>query len=597
MRQLDRRTFIGLGSLTFAGCAKEGQYFGNTLPPNRQQLICATIGTVDSLDPAKSVDFIAEGSVLRALFEGLTNYHPQTMEPTAGIATHHETSPDGMRVTLFLRGHSHLRGAAFADTNTLRSQYENRTLPEDLSRGHAAPPVGVPVRWSDGAIVTAHDVVYSWRRVLDPATAAPYAYLLYCIQNAKEVNAGLVPPEKLGVRALDEFTLQADLRAPTAYFLRLLSCLTLAPVPRQAIEAARRRGSENSWTEPGWIVTSGPFTLLERRPRDRTVLSRNPKYIEADLVGLEEVSFLPVPELAASVNLYKSGDAHVIAPGVLPPFLAPSLSGKRDLCTAPAFATCFPCFNTTKPPFDNVLVRYAFNMAIDKQAIAAVFGFGRVPSRSLVPPLEGYKMPASLMIEVEGRSYDVLSYNFTGARELLAKAGYPAGMDSRGHRLQIDLLGPNLADVRLRCEILQQQLQSNLGVGVNIVTQEFQTFMGRVFSGDFRGIADYADSGLYLDPNWFLGEFVTGSSVNPTGWADPKYDDMLAKANATLDAATRMQRLADCETYLLEGMPFIPVFYDAWAYPQKPYVHGIGPNLMDVHPLKYAWIDTNWRPS
>jgi oligopeptide transport system substrate-binding protein len=273
------------------------------------------------------------------------------------------------------------------------------------------------------------------------------------------------------------------------------------------------------------------------------------------------------------------------------------LSGKRDLCTAPAFATCFPCFNTTKPPFDNVLVRYAFNMAIDKQAIAGVFGFGRVPSRSLVPPLEGYKPPASLVIEVDGSSYDVLDYNPTGARELLAKAGYPSGVDSRGHRLQIDLIAPNLADVRLRCEILQQQLRRNLNIAVNIGTQEFQTFMERIFSGNYRGMADYADSGLYLDPNWFLGEFVTGSSANPTGWADPSYDDMLAKANATLGPPTRMQRLADCETYLLRGMPFIPVFYDAWAYPQKPYVRGIGPNLMDVHPLKYAWIDTDWRPS
>src|SRR5215471_440069 len=393
MKRLDRRTFLGLGSLTFAGCARESPYLGNTHPPAHQQLVCATIGSLDSLDPAKSADFVAEGSILRALFEGLTSYHPQTMQPAAGIATNYEISRDGMRVTLFLRGHSRPRGTAFADTNTLRSEYLNGSLLVDLSRQHTAPSTRVPVRWSDGTVVTAHDVVYSWRRLLDPATAAPYAYLLYAIQNARSINAGTMSPEKLGVRALDEFLLEVDLHAPTSFFLQLLSIPAMAPVPRQAIEAARRLGRENSWSEPGWIVTSGPFTLQERQPRDRTILVRNPKYIEADLVGLREVSFLLVPEQQACINLYKAGDAHMIVPGVLPAVLGPSLSRKRDFCTARAFATCFPCFNTTRPPFDNVLVRYAFNMALDKKAIADVFGFGRVPARSLVPPVQGYRPP------------------------------------------------------------------------------------------------------------------------------------------------------------------------------------------------------------
>jgi ABC-type transport system substrate-binding protein len=236
-------------------------------------------------------------------------------------------------------------------------------------------------------------------------------------------------------------------------------------------------------------------------------------------------------------------------------------------------------------------------MALDKRAIAGVFGLGRVPARGLVPPLPGYRPPANLTIEIDGQTYDVLEYNPRGARELLAKAGYRWGRDKQGHPLEIEILGPNLVDIQLRCEIFQQQLRSVLGIGVSIALLDFQAFLQRVFSRDYRGIADYADSGLYLDPNWFLSEFVTGSSVNPTGWADPEYDYMLAKANAMLDSAARMQKLADCEMHLLRAMPFIPVFYDSWAYPQKPYVRGIGPNPMDVHPLKYAWIDTNWRPS
>jgi oligopeptide transport system substrate-binding protein len=220
-----------------------------------------------------------------------------------------------------------------------------------------------------------------------------------------------------------------------------------------------------------------------------------------------------------------------------------------------------------------------------------------MPARSLIPVLDGYKPPESLLVEVQGNSYDVLDYNPTGARELLAKAGYPAGLDSNGRRLKVDLLGPNFADVRLHCEMLQQQWRANLGVQVNIATQEFKTWIQNIFAGNYRGITEYSDWGFYLDPNWFLDQFVTGSSVNASGWSDPQYDDLLAKANATLDPLLRMQRLADCERHLLRAMPVFPEFYDVWAYPQKPYVRGIRPNVMDVHPLKYAWIDTKWRPS
>jgi ABC-type oligopeptide transport system substrate-binding subunit len=598
MRQLDRRAFLGLGSLALAGCEREGPYFGETRPPARQQLICATAWTGTSLDPATATELLAEGSVIRALFEGLTNYHPQTMEPMAGIATHHESSPDGMRITLFLRGHPRPHGVRLANTDGLRREYHNGTLPIDLSRGGATPADYVPVYWSDGTPVTAHDVVYSWRRALDPATAGPNAYLLYYIQNAGAFNAGRVAPDKLGVRALDEFTVQVDLQAPTAFFLRLLSCPTFFPVPRQAIEAAQRLSRENSWTEPGSIITSGAFTLRERRPRDCIVLARNPRYIEAGLVGLEEVSLLLIPEVTVGANLYKTGQTHLITGLPLPPFTTRVLSGKRDISTAKAFGTVFPCFNTKKPPFDNVLVRYAFNMATDKRAIADFFGFGRVPARTLVPTLAGYKPPDGLLVRVDNRSYDVLDFDPAGARELLARAGYPRGLDSHGRRLRVDFLTPIYADVRVRlqAEILQQQWRANLNVEVNIATQEFQAWAQNIFSGNYGGVTEYADWGYYLDPNWFLNQFVTGSSVNATGWTDPEYDDMLAKANGTLDPLVRMRRLADCETYLLRAMPFIPVFYDAWAYPQKPYVRGIAPNVMDVHPLKYAWIDTNWRP-
>jgi len=148
MKRLDRRTFLGLGSLTFAGCARESPYLGNTHPPARQQLVCATIGSLDSLDPAKSADFVAEGSVLRALFEGLTSYHPQTLEPMAALATHYETNADQTRFTFYLRGHASPRGIRLPNTDTLREQFETGGSMKILPAGILRPQIEYP---PDGA--------------------------------------------------------------------------------------------------------------------------------------------------------------------------------------------------------------------------------------------------------------------------------------------------------------------------------------------------------------------------------------------------------------------------------------------------------------
>lgn len=136
---------------------------------------------------------------------------------------------------------------------------------------------------------------------------------------------------------------------------------------------------------------------------------------------------------------------------------------------------------------------------------------------------------------------------------------------------------------------------SELSVRVNVTLQEFKTFLQSQYSLNYAGVSDSADWGYYRDPTWFLSEFTTGASANIAGWSDPRYDSMLANAAATVDPTIRMERLAHCERYLLRAMPFVPIYHDIWAYPQKPYVRGVNPNLMDVHPLKYVWIDTNWR--
>jgi ABC-type oligopeptide transport system substrate-binding subunit len=208
--------------------------------------------------------------------------------------------------------------------------------------------------------------------------------------------------------------------------------------------------------------------------------------------------------------------------------------------------------------------------------------------------MEGYDEPASLNVNIGGKTYDVLSYDVEAARELLAKAGYPEGVSRDGRRLKVEILFNTTETHKQIAEIVQQQWRKNLGVDATLVNQEWKVYLETLDNIHYNGVARRGWIGDYVDPNTFLDLFVTGSVNNGSGWTDPKYDAMLAEANSTTDPAARMKRLSESETYLLKAMPFVPIYIYSWFYLKKPYVRGIAPNLLDQHPFKYIRIDTDW---
>jgi oligopeptide transport system substrate-binding protein len=629
------------GLLALAGCSSSGQYFGKVAPPDQQRLVYVNGTEPETLDPTKSTG-VPESHIIDALFEGLTKYHPKTMEPTAALATHFESNADNTQFTFYLRGHPNPRGTRLPNTDTLRQEYEAGKLKEDFSRGHSAPPDGVPARWSDGNTIRAEDFVYSWRRAIDPATTADYASMLYYVKWAEEINSGKVrlrdretgrfrveaatgkeiittekeiaadtklaalaessdtvkfKPEDLAVRALDDFTLQVEMRAPTAFFVKMQSHHVFYPVPRQAIERARDTGIESRWTQPDRIVTSGAFTLGEWRPYDKIVARKNPNYYEADLVALEEVTFLPIVDTTTCVNLYKAGAAQAMMANQVPqPFIPVLRRDKKDFYITPALSSYFYLVNTRKPPFDNPLLRYALNMAVDKQSLTEFLSAGQLPGTSLVPPMEGYDSPRSLEVIIDGKSYDILSHNPQAARELLAKAGFASGVGRDGRRLRVEILFNTLETHKQIAEIIQQQWKLELGIDASLVNQEWKVYLETLDNLHYNGVARRGWTGDYVDPNTFLDLFVTGSANNGSGWSDPKYDAMLADANSTTDPSARMKKLGECEQYLLKAMPFVPLYIYTYFYLQKPYVRGVETSILDQHPFKYIWIDTNWKP-
>jgi oligopeptide transport system substrate-binding protein len=641
LRHKSALSLILASVIAVAGCATGGEYFGKTTPPGGGRLVYENGAEPETLDPQKSTG-VPESHLLDAIFEGLTKYHPKTLEPMAALATHYETNADNTQFTFYLRGHANPRGVKLPNTDTLRQEYEAGKVKEDFARGHSAPPDNIPARWSDGTPITANDFVYSWRRAVDPETAADYASLLYYVKNAEEINSGKVhfrdpatgsfrtdpqsgreitatakqvkeeprlaelaarsevvkfAPEDLAVRALDDFTFQIDMRAPTAFFVKMQSHHIFWPVPRQSIESARGRGVESAWTQPENMVTSGAFRMKEWKPYDKIVLDKNPYYYEADLVSLNEITMLPIPDYTTAVNVYKAGEADTMSANAIPqPFIPILRRGVKDFHMTAAFTSYFYLINTKKPPFDNVALRYALNMATDKDALTEFLGAGQIPALNLVPPIEGYQTPRSLTVEVAGKSYDVLAHNPDAARELLAKAGYPNGVGRDGRRLKVEILFNTTETHKQIAEIIQQQWRKELNIDAELVNQEWKVYLETLDNLHYNGVARRGWTGDYVEPNTFLDMFVTGSVNNGSGWADPQYDRTLEEANAMTDQASRMKRLAECEAYMLRQMPFVPLYIYTYFYLQKPYVRGIEANLLDQHPFKYIWIDEGWTP-
>src|SRR4030095_15129661 len=318
---------------------------------------------------------------------------------------------------------------------------------------HPAPDA-IPACWSAGAPITAHDFVYSWRRFVDPRTAAPMAYQLFYVKNAEDINTRKRHPHELGVRALDEFTFQVDLRSPTPFFLQVITVYWFSAVPRRAIDTARQRGNESSWTEPQHMVVSGPFTLREWRMHEGITTVRNPRYYDAHMVGLDEFTFLPLVDGTTAVNLYQSGAVATMPGFSFPPVFTSILGRKKDFHAEPAFGTVAPTISALKPPLDNVLLRYALNMGAEKKPFTDLLGGSRIPASNLVPPVPDYPRPDTLQVTVDGTSYDVLSFNLEGARALPAKAGFDSVSGHARRTLEITYHFPALPDANLKAHML-----------------------------------------------------------------------------------------------------------------------------------------------
>jgi oligopeptide transport system substrate-binding protein len=478
-----------------------------------------------TLDPAQVTGQL-EGRIDLALFEGLTTRNAKG-DIIPGMAESWDHTPDGLTYTFHLRP---------------------------------------GIKWSNGDPLTAYDFLNSWKRVLEPSTGSQYAYQLYYLVNAEAYGTGKLKDfSQVGVKAPDDHTIICTLAHPTAYFLELTSFQTLCPVH---LPTVNKYG--NDWTKPGKMVSNGPYLLKEWRLNDYLLLEANPYYWRP--VAVHRIKVLPTNNATACFNLFFSGKSDLIQDTrSIPSALVQDIKNEPYFHSNPFGATSFVRFNVKRKPFDDVRVRQALALALDKEDIVTkITRCGEAVANTLVPPGNaGYLPPQGL------------SYNVAAARQLLAEAGYPGGKGFPDVKL---LYAKRGSGEQVAAE-MQALWKRDLGItSISLRPQEWKVYLNTQDLVDFD-LDLGAWIGDYNDPQTFIDMFVTGGGNNDTNWGDPQYDQMLATSENTADPAARMKILSDMEKILVDDqVPIIPVyFWVGMALYQPDKVGGFEPNFVDDH--------------
>lgn len=490
-----------------------------------------------SLDPHLSLA-VNSNNIISALIEGLVTPNPITLEPEPGAAMSWDISDDLTRY-----------------------------------RFHLNPKA----RWSNGDTVTAHDFIYAWRRLLMPNLAAEYAYQLFVVKNAQAYYKGEINDfANVGVTAIDDHTLDVQLNAPTPYFLSLLSHSSTFPVHPATVEAHGGIDDPgNLWTRPGNYVGNGPFILTEWALNRIVRIEKNPYYWDADSVKLNEVRFYPIDNLVTEERMFRSKTIHISSTVAEEKIAAYRKNNPELINISPYLGTYFYRFNVSKPPFDNLKVRRALAMSINRQQIVdAVTKGGELPTFNLTPENTlGYTPKAKIPFDIKA------------ARRLLAEAGYPDGVGFPN----VDILYNTSEGHRKIAIAIQQMWNKNLNINITLYNQDWKAFLETEKNGDFQ-IARAGWIGDYVDPNTFLDMFVTDGGNNRTGWSNPEYDRLIQLAALTENTSERFELFQQAEKILVEESPIIPIYTYTAKYLISPDVKGWHPNVLNEHPLKYVYL-------
>lgn len=429
------------------------------------------------------------------------------------------------------------------------------------------------VKWSDGKKLVAGDFEYAWRRILDPKTAAPYAYFLFDVDGAKEFNEGkLKDPAKVGFKAIDDHTFEVRLNKAAAYFINLTAISPSYPQRRDVIEKHGDR-----WTEAGNMITNGPFVLKEWKHEYKIELEANPLFFEGR-PKIDKLKMFMIPEQATAFALYENSQLDYIDNRSFP---TPEVAQNRNspqYKNFPLLRNNYIGFNAKKAPMTDPRVRLAISKSIDRTVFSKLLRRGEKPSFTWVPDgLAGYS-PAS------GPTYDPAE-----GRRLLKEAGYDSG-----NFPTLKVLYPTREDVRLIMESLQDQLKRNLGIKIELVNMEFKVYM-ETLRRDAPPMFRASWGADYPDPETFANIFCSWNTNNYTNWTSPRYDDLVGRAAGEQDTKLRASLYQQADQMLCKEQGAIaPIFLATQNIMVKPWVKGIAVNALDLQFFKDVSIEENY---
>ncbi|WP_195990068.1 peptide ABC transporter substrate-binding protein [Clostridium sp. D53t1_180928_C8] len=413
-------------------------------------------------------------------------------------------------------------------------------------------------KWSDGKPVVADNFYYSWMRALTKETAAEYSYQLYYIKNAEKYYNGEATADEVGIKVVDDYTLEVTLEAPTSYFPQLLAFPTYAPL-REDIVSADPEG----WaTKPETYVSNGAFKLVKWDMKDQLVFEKNDNYWNKDSVKLNKLTFKLVTDETTAYSELKAGNFDIVN-SVPTNEIEP---GKEAglVHVMPKLGTYFFAINVgkqdtlsedVKKVLGDKLVRQAINLAIDRQEIIDNVGKAeQVPAYSFVP--QGiYNADGSEFANKEYFDPADMSKNIEKAKELLKEAGYENGEGLPTIELMYNSEGSH-KDI---CQIIQQNL-AEVGITVELTNQEWAVFLNTRQNGEYE-LARHGWIGDYSDPMTFLDMWVTGGGNNDCGFSNAEYDKLINYAKVEIDLTKRTEMLRKAEDILMDEMPIIPIYY------------------------------------
>jgi len=444
--------------------------------------------------------------------------------------------------------------------------------------------IGEDREWSNGDPVTAHDFVFSYRRMLTASFGAQYAENLFILKGAEDYYKGKTRDfDKVGVKAIDDHNLRIELVGPTPYLLSLVQHDSWLPVnPKAILKFGNIDTRDTKWTHAGNFIANGPFVMKSWRPNDVIQVVRNPRYWDAANVKLNGINFYSIENLNTQDRAFQAGQLHKTDQVSLDKVPYYRRVHPELIRIDPYEGVYFYRLNISRKALDNPKVRLALNLAVDREAIVKnILREDQKPATGFTPPGMGDYEP------LKKHSYDP-----DRARQLLAEAGYPNGKGFPKFTIHFNTLESH----RAIAEAIQQMWKEELGIEVTLENQEWKVYLDTQNSMNYD-ISRSAWIGDFMDPVTFLSMWTTGNGNNNTHWSNPKYDALIDQAARTGDPQARLEVLRQAEDIFLREAPVVIIYWYTNAYLLQPSVQNWYPLVLGNHNYKYIDLKDQFEPA